>query len=409
MSERLLIENFAGIKKVEIELNRLNILIGPQATGKSIVAKLFFFFKGFLKEIFITVDNQETKRELDKRLIGRFEDFFPSDSWGREEFRVRYELAEQFVEMTGAGGRRSRPSLTYSEYFNKMMASYRRRTTGRQSLIDGVIAEMGALALSDQLFIPAGRSYFANLQANVFSLLARGGSIDPFLREFGSSYEQIKRRREPLEYLLLEEEGMLHDRITQTIEKSLAGKFVTMRGEDYIEAPDGRIIHVANASSGQQELLPLAIILKDILFSWPELLTTEGENSLTVYIEEPEAHLFPATQRKVVELIAAVFNRSRRATCFLVTTHSPYILVVINNLIQAGLLYDKLKPSDRQKLQKIAPREYSLNPEQVAAYSLDERECKRIISSDTGLIDTNVIDAVSDDLAIQFDQLLDLE
>jgi hypothetical protein len=289
------------------------------------------------------------------------------------------------------------------------MASYRRRTTGRKSLIDGVKAEMGALALSDQLFIPAGRSYFANLQANVFSLLARGGSIDPFLREFGSSYEQIKRRREPLGYLLFEEESVLHDRITETIEKSLAGKFVTMRGEDYIAAPDGRMIHVSNASSGQQELLPLAIILRDILFSSPELMTTEAENGLTVYIEEPEAHLFPATQRKIVELIAAVFNRSQRTTCFFVTTHSPYILVVVNNLMQAGVLYERLTQSGRRKLDKIVPREYSLNPEHLSAYSLDQRECKRIISTDTGLIDTNVIDAVSDDLAIQFDQLLDLE
>lgn len=38
--ERLIIDNFAGIKHLEIELKKINILIGPQGTGKSVCAKL---------------------------------------------------------------------------------------------------------------------------------------------------------------------------------------------------------------------------------------------------------------------------------------------------------------------------------------------------------------------------------
>ncbi|NET05121.1 MAG: AAA family ATPase [Symploca sp. SIO2B6] len=43
MMERLLIENFVGIKKLDIELKKINILIGPQASGKSVCAKLLFY------------------------------------------------------------------------------------------------------------------------------------------------------------------------------------------------------------------------------------------------------------------------------------------------------------------------------------------------------------------------------
>ncbi len=51
MIEKLRIENFAGISLLEIELNEINILLGPQALGKSITAKLLFYFKFFYGRI----------------------------------------------------------------------------------------------------------------------------------------------------------------------------------------------------------------------------------------------------------------------------------------------------------------------------------------------------------------------
>ncbi|CDH20303.1 hypothetical protein XBKQ1_2570003 [Xenorhabdus bovienii str. kraussei Quebec] len=43
--EKLIVENFVSIRKVEIKLNKINILIGPQAAGKSLLAKLIAFIK----------------------------------------------------------------------------------------------------------------------------------------------------------------------------------------------------------------------------------------------------------------------------------------------------------------------------------------------------------------------------
>ncbi|MEP0760932.1 AAA family ATPase [Coleofasciculus sp. FACHB-T130] len=65
MAEKLIIRNFAGIKELEIEVKRINILIGPQASGKSVCAKLLFYFKNFVWEILSSVENEQTKRNLD--------------------------------------------------------------------------------------------------------------------------------------------------------------------------------------------------------------------------------------------------------------------------------------------------------------------------------------------------------
>ncbi len=65
MTEKLIIKNFAGIKELEIEVKKINILIGPETSGKSICAKLLFYFQDFFKEVSLTVKSgQENENEL---------------------------------------------------------------------------------------------------------------------------------------------------------------------------------------------------------------------------------------------------------------------------------------------------------------------------------------------------------
>ncbi|MBD2137976.1 ATP-binding protein [Anabaena sp. FACHB-1237] len=39
-------------------------------------------------------------------------------------------------------------------------------------------------------------------------------------------------------------------------------------------------------------------------------------------IEEPEAHLFPASQKHIVSLMSQVFNTTNRKHKFIITTHN---------------------------------------------------------------------------------------
>ena len=128
----------------------------------------------------------------------------------------------------------------------------------------------------------------------------------------------------------------------------------------------------------------------------------------TVYIEEPEAHLFPNAQRSVIELIATVFNCRKEKLQFFITTHSPYVLTSINNLLQAGLIYQDVAQDVLSQLEKIVPRYKALNTADLSAYLLENGRGKSIVCPDTGLIDAKAIDSVSDDLAIEFDDLLNL-
>ena len=425
MAEKLIVRNFAGIKDLEIEIKRINILIGPQASGKSVCAKLLFYFKNFVWEILSVVNNEQTKRNLDSNYSKTFEEYFPPDCWGKEHFLIRYEISNVFIEVSRKQDTKGRISLSYSEFFNEELRKLRdlqkkereKRAkiapsfdiyTSRlppdilkEHLVETLVRSIGREAAFNQLFIPAGRSFFSNLQSNIFSILSNNNTLDPFLRSFGSTYERIKNLR--IQYDLEDKYTKdILEEINRLIEQSLCGKHVQEKGKDFLEVADGRRISIANSSSGQQETLPLTIMLAALPF------LSSFRVGQTVYIEEPEAHLFPSAQRNIVELIATVFNSRKEQLQFFITTHSPYVLTALNNLLQAGLLYEESSEDIQHQLEKIVSRYKSLDVSDLSAYVLSDGKCNSIVCPDTGLIDARVIDSVSDELAIEFDQLLNL-
>jgi AAA ATPase domain len=262
---------------------------------------------------------------------------------------------------------------------------------------------LGKITTYSQVFIPAGRSFFAILQSSIFSFLSSNKAIDPFLTEFGSFYEDIKTPRSaniPRE----ESDRKLKSKIDNLTETILQGKHVIEKGRDFLLLSDGRKISLASSSSGQQEMLPLALILGSIPFT-----RLTGSSGNVVYIEEPEAHLFPTAQRSIVNLIATIFNESKIPVQFIITTHSPYILAAFNNLIHAGNVSSKLPSNEISRLEGVVPEEQLIKSDNMRVYSLHNGTCESIISEETGLISTNLLDAVSDELALQFDRILEIE
>ncbi|OHB78859.1 MAG: hypothetical protein A2Z25_23755 [Planctomycetes bacterium RBG_16_55_9] len=423
MSEKLVINNFTGIKHLDLDLSKVNILIGPQATGKSICAKLLYHFKGFIFDIFTAVENQRTKREMDAAFIDEFQEYFPPQSWGKGGFSLRYTIGDSFIEISKGKTVKSKVRLSYSDFYRKELNLSRRELKKsieknlngtkawrwlifndvKQDLIVSAKVELGELAGYNQLFIPAGRSFFANLQSSIFSILSSNRAIDPFMTEFGKLYETMKGISE-----ITRPNGLkgreLKNKIDAIAESILCGKHIYEKGKDFLQLQDGRRTSLTHASSGQQETLPLAVILS--LFPFQEF----GNQGFSIFIEEPEAHLFPNSQRGIVQLIAVVFNKSKTPLQFFITTHSPYILTAFNNLMQAGSLEKRVhSDKEKKKLHDIIPPEQVLDPNVVRAFSLADGKGKNICSEDTGLISPNVIDEVSHVISTEFGELLEME
>ena len=407
--ERILIENFGGFKKIEFEFKKINILIGPQASGKSISVKLLYFFKTFTSEIIKSIQNGETKRTLDSNQKKRFRNYFPKESWPAGDFKISYTLnAETWITIS----RLNSLKFNYSENFVKLFSKGKQifKEEQQKNSLEGrafianimmrnrfndlLKSEFSEALANQQHFIPAGRSFFAILQSSIFSILSNNKSLDPFLVEFGSIYEGFTRG-----FLnFLDSSKRSYKEFDKVINEIMNGAYVREKEKDYIVHKDKRKVNLSNASSGQQEILPLILVLK--------VLSAINENA-TLYIEEPEAHLFPTAQKKIVQLLARTFNSDGNYQ-IIITTHSPYILSSFNNLVEAGKIIseDAGKTSD---VNKVIPAQEVLNPDDIAAYAIFDGKKKSLIDKETRLISQNLLDAVSNDISIDFGQLLDIE
>lgn len=417
--ERLKINGFGGLKTTDVEINNINLFIGKSASGKSITIKLMYFFKSFFREFFESAENEENKSELNKKLLKKFEEFFPEDSWKDTIFEIQFFYNDNNYARVYKNKIKSKLYIDYSDLVYKQYSNakrlikvdkdkfqakdkfevYRPDYKVYQKYINIVKNDLGKNCAYSQIFIPAGRSFFATLQSSIFSFLSNNKAIDPFLVEFGSFYENIKGiasrefdSKNKSEYKIIDD----------LILEILGGKYQRIKSKDYIVHEDKRRINLAYASSGQQETLPLTLILRALT-----RISFTGDG-LTLYIEEPEAHLFPSAQKKVVELIVTVFKLSRCESQIILTTHSPYIISSFNNLLQAGIIEENF-PKKHDELYSFVNKLFIIPQKNVNAYSVEKSNFNNIIDSEFGLIDSEYLDSISSIIANEFNNLINLE
>jgi predicted ATP-dependent endonuclease of OLD family len=124
-----------------------------------------------------------------------------------------------------------------------------------------------------------------------------------------------------------------------------------------------------------------------------------------LFIEEPEQNLFPKTQRDLVYQLVKTINANPDHTLTL-TTHSPYILSSINNLIYASQVSNE---DNSEAVASIIPQESHIGYEKVQAFYVDNGEAESIMDSSVRQIKAERIDEISQVLNEEYDQLLALE
>lgn len=405
--ESLEIINFLSIKQAKLDVKKINIIIGEQATGKSIIAKLLCFFRQylFLKLTILTVPDH-SESNLKKELISKFEDFFPRYIWKEQEFEIVYTFGEikLTIQTKTIDNGQLRLNVIYSngfkDLYNKISKEVEdiiknNETLKNNSLILETIrqiqkSEIGQV-FQQPLFIPAGRSFFAILQRNIFAFLANNLEIDPLMREFGSNYEIAKRYYKRINESQTNQTYELDKMVNKIISTIIKGKYAYERDEDWIYSENRQKVNLINASSGQQEALPMLLVL--------EYLAKNLQNIPMIFlIEEPEAHLFPFAQKYMVDLFALLYRQ--KSCSFFITTHSPYILTAFNNRIMAG---NKRKENP----QPNSETDNYIDYDDVGAYTIKDGILETILDEEVLLIGTNIIDSVSDELGREFDSFLE--
>ena len=172
--------------------------------------------------------------------------------------------------------------------------------------------------------------------------------------------EESKEVDKPIMEFLLKKISLILDGEYETIDKiSQSRLFSHPTGEN--------TIFLENASTGQQNLIR---ILQDIFMS---MLYNE---MIFRVIEEPEAHLHPTTQKHLMHIIALM--RNHIDSQIVLTTHSPYFLTVLKNLLTAGRR-SKKNPEAAAKMEARVPKLCWLMPEDVEVYHLQDGRSHPIV------------------------------
>jgi predicted ATPase len=398
VKEKLIIRNFGPIKSVELDLGRFNILIGEQATGKSTVAKLLAVCRYF--SYIIDIDDP-LQRNFEEGLSawGLFEsiqdDTFISYECKHYSLTVkRITVKEHDRDQEGDYFEYEAfalaPTLTpLSKEFSDLIVRLKELKPKPKSIFETLVD-----LESINWRIPT--SFFQNEVARVMD--------NPFYlseeRRLQSIFSLGKSSIQNLSDSLFNQFAKL-DRIArlftnETVIEPLDIIYKNENGRGFIKSSKHDFLSLFNAASGYQSTIPIVLLTKYYL--------DIRRRSKTFIIEEPESGLFPTAQNKLIQyLVDKIMNYGNS---MLVTTHAPYILTSLNNLMYAY----QVGQTNSEEASKIIDDNYWLNPNDVSAYMmLVNGECEDIMDREEGMIKAEKIDEVSRKLNQQFDDLLTLE
>ena len=461
---KLVVKNFINIREAEIDMDKtLVVFIGETASGKSVLAKLLYFFQELIRDFrqhirqinthpseYLQTPGQEMSTVFQTQIARKFREFFgdaegvskpvakSQETTGQKSTEEKEGTTKPF-EITYHYTRESAIRLTLTDektlhialpdvmeeveslcynLLDKLkevnLKQLESAVTETNSLVQtdttsenaqdtqsadrfyyilnmaigmSDITEKLAGKYRDSLFIPADRNIAANYPDALKRIFYGGIKSDLHTRAAARSrvnLHLIARFLEKNEEFLdtfstqnfrnlfdqrIEEESDEIDKpmmefLLKKISYILNGKYETINEisqSRLFSHPTGEnTTFLEHASTGQQNVIR---ILQDVFMS---MLYNE---IIFRVIEEPEAHLHPKTQKHLMHIIALM--RNHIDSQIVLTTHSPYLLAVLKNLLAAGQLAQK-NPDATTEIEARVSKLCWLTADDVEVYHLKD-------------------------------------
>jgi len=424
--------NFGPITELDLEIKDFQVFIGPQTSGKSTIGKAIYFFKSLRddlkKYIYESVEKDIIDRplgEYGKVLRSKFLGIWGSTYHINDIFLRYYYTDEVYISISlERTNKYITPSFSdsFQRYFfniiqeaNRFNNSIRPTNTTyvpSRDLVNKEIQKRSFFSIIERLanemfndeqeivYIPAGRSLLSLLSGQLQNISDR--NIDLLTRDFlyrisdSKSIFSKNLRDIVLEKRLTSSSIIDYPKVEQAqqmIQEILKGEYINDRDGEKLYIAPRKFIKLNYASSGQQE----ALWILHLIFQF--ILDIKKSFFL---IEEPEAHLYPEAQKKIIELIALLFNSTSNRV--LITTHSPYVLAALNNLLLAGHIGPR-----NELVNSVVNSQLWLDVNRMGAYFIENGILSSIIDPELMLIKNEAIDSASDIINREFDILYEMQ
>lgn len=403
---RLIINNFGPLQKCEVPIYDILAFTGPQASGKSTIVRSIYFFRTIKNELLdiiakddFRVGNANLEHELRSVLKEKLKNLFGPSFAMSSNLKLQYFFTDSISATV---------TLTADKYFNIEFSNdlqdcifdIEQATTAQMTTKDYERISRRISQIFDDnkevVFVPAGRSMITLLTdvLNYFMLQADKefqGKIDYSTSEFLRHIIKTRPFFAESKFSFTPEQNELKSTfnlIRTESESLLGGVYKYENYEERLYYSKSKYVKINFSSSGQQEAL--------WLLNTMQYLTYKNKDVLFI-VEEPEAHLYPDAQAKIIEILS-VFAQGNNSA--IITTHSPYILAELNVLLLCG----KLSLEDVKE--KIHKRKW-INPNRFGAFHIADKKSSNALSETDGLIINELIDHVSEEINEKFDWLFD--
>lgn len=423
--ERIVINKLGPIKYCDLEINDFMVFTGPQAAGKSTIAKSIFFFNN-IKNLMLMQFNKRFLGEnitlnlsFENRLIREIRSNFLQTfgtTWCMDnDMSMEYYYTDTVYIKISLKNNPVSLNYIWIDFSEKLSAFLNSYDAVQLDLLthardnEAIKKSIEALFGNSEeiIYIPAGRSMmtlFSSQLMFMYSVMSddQKRSLDYCTQNylerimqlkpsFSNSVQTLIKNKIELTDIKIDKENL--QQCADLMRQILQGEYRNIDGEERLQVAQKRYVKINFASSGQQE----AVWILNVVFYY--LLNNKKAFFI---IEEPESHLFPNAQKLIAEFISLAKNGGNKV---LLTTHSPYILGTINNMLYANRIS---KEVGRKKLAKIIHPLKWIDFQMMSAYYVDAGSIQSCMDTEFEEIDNDVIDDASDEINSDFEKMVEL-
>lgn len=366
------IKNFGPISdSTQIELTPLMLLIGRQSSGKSTFMKVLCFCRWIEKKIMTSTEDLINQYTHYNRFIKELKSFHRlNDDYFKDDTELKYDgdvLTIVYTGITGNARIVRKRSFAEQRYNSKLC------------------------------YIPAERNLISAIQNVDKTYKATERDIlFNFIYEWNEAKEPYTREHP---FRLAATGGF---------------SYVNQSGADILLREDGYETPAFYASSGMQSVMPLDVMTNYItncvgknaplsMVEYNEISKTDHERALRrlvyqsaqLFIEEPEQNLYPESQRLVIMSIVRSLNKAlangSEQSMAVITSHSPYVLSVVNVLLAAARVAHEGLDQD------VIDKACVLPASSISGYYIDEKGYfQNILDAEVPMLSGNDLNGVSD-------------
>lgn len=412
------IKNIGPIKEVAtISLNKINVFMGPQSSGKSTIAKIISFCTWVEKDVATNQslsEYEDNKTYFRERLesFHKIKGYFNSDSYIRyksEVVDIVWENEECSISWVDRYAyKRSKIAYIPSERNMVILPEARKSEFGntniRSFLFDWFEARKKYSDKNKLSVLNLGVNYYyvEGSEEDHIRGSNNDSEYDILLSSASSGLQSITPLIAIIEYLtkwIYDEDTISFelDERRQRVNRILAEEKVLKPyyDKDYLPIEDRQdFTNSFNEKLHEKEEKAVKYFEEYKTISNSLFKTTNSQ----FIIEEPEQNLFPEAQRDLVYyfLQKCLDREGNRLT---LTTHSPYVLYALNNCMMTGLVHNKMEANE---LSKLKCNQSKINPVDISIYEIREGVVRKTIQGEDGLISDNYFDQKMKDLMDDF-------